>query len=1280
MPAAITSIAAAFAATAGYGVTGMTTAAMFYGAQAVMYVGVGVGITAASNALNKPSTSRSGSPTFGNDRIYNTESTLYPIPITYGRVKVGGNIIRRYVYGGDSLLIMCIGLCSGEIESIEDPELNDDSWDEMTKGVGFDDVSKYYGTLTQMPDDSFMSNSVTGSWAANVFTRSSGREFRASDTNSFFIADDYYKISSVDSANQITCDRNGSGTTGYVDRTKKEAAKSAKTVGTWVSNVFTRSAGRRFKTTDEGGWFETDDGEWQITDVDIDAQTITCSGSSHSGTEGRFDEAGYSQAYRGIAYIIVKLKATVKLGGNPTVTTVIEGKKCTPLTGGAKAYTRNPAVAIYDFLTNVVGIDSGDIDVSSFQTVEIYCDEEVDSVPRYTLDMVIDSQRPIVDIIQDMLSSFCGALIYSENKLKLIVEKTESSTAYVFDEDNIVENSFSFWRPSERINQVKITFPDEDNNYRYETVVAKNKEDISLYGVIEKEISASFITRKCQASRIAQMLLDKSMAAEFNCQLTGSYGSSIVEPMDKVTVTHSWPDWTAKEFRVINIERQEDGRNIFLLESYDASIYHDNGVADQDTYHRPTPPPDSELAQVENLTATERWTINADGTLVPYVEVTFDAMDELLYWAGCRIDYRINSGGGYGDWIEGTINTTGIDHRIYGVIVGDTVQVRAVVINWKGGIYDIDNASTDEVTIGGKTASDYPANVVSGGYTFSNNTLKLYWTGIDISSNKDFLAYEVRDENANWGTRDSHQIYFGSATFVTLNNITSSSPGPYYIKAVNTSRVYSQTAYQITPSNSAPAQVGVITVTSKISGVLFEWPASSDALHKDYYIKVKIGSGGAWSEIYQNATSYFQFLGSGDAAGETVYIEVKDRNTLNQTSAAARTANGAAQTIPVNDFKSYDLDIPITSNTNWSADADGVDCQQFYIYYQQKKITVNALSNIKDSADNPTYIYVDLNGVIDDDTISISHTATDATFSTAMQDRHIWPLCHFDPSDNSVYITNGFKMMIAGFAKINYLSTITANLGEVNAGKITVGDIVIDADAGTVTMPTGFTVGEFDGSGEGFEIHTNEYSGVDYAEIDIKAVDDNDYYLMTVGANDGGTFPNTYPGLLGYHKTTNFTGIEVSTYRTLYVHPVFVQCVGGYFGRLDISPSYPVALGLPDKDAGWLGYGSTQITISATGEVAIPGAALTGTIPVASLPYESGTYTGTGAANIKTVSHSMGVTPIFIIVSDTDAGSPQTAIWRGTDGNFILNVDTDSFDVTQEANSLNNVFEYFMFG
>ena len=1266
MPAGIAAIGQAVAAWAvKEGIVGTYAAAqaIYYGTQAVIYGGIAFGSTAASNALNKPSSSRSGSPTFGNDRIYNTESTLYPIPIVYGRVKVGGNIIRRYVYGGDSKLVMVIGLCSGEIESIENPELNDDSWDEMTKGVGFDEVSKYYGTLTQTPNDSFMANSVTGSWADSVFTRSSGREFNANDENSFFIADDYYKISSYDSASQITCDRNGSGTTGYVDRSKKLAAKTAKTVGSWAGNVFTRSSGRRFKITDQDGWFETANGEWQITDVDADAQTITCSGSSHAGTEGRFDEAGYSQAYRGIAYIVVELKATAKLGGNPTVTTVIEGKKCTPLVGGAKVYSRNPAVAIYDFLTDVVGIDSGDIDVASFQIVEAYCDALVDSVPRYTLDMVIDSQRPIVDILQDMLSAFCGALIYSENKIKLIVEKTEASSAYEFDEDNIVENSFSFWRPPERVNQVKITFPDEDNNYRYETIVAKNKEDIALYGVIEKEISASFITRKCQASRLVQMLLDKSMAAEFYCQITGSYGSSVVEPMDKVTVTHAWPDWTAKEFRVINIERQEDGRNTFLLESYDASIYHDTGVGDQPTWHRPTPPPDSELEQVENLTATERWTINADGTLVPYVEVTFDAMDELLFWAGCRIDYRINSGGGYGTWIEGTVNTTGIDHRIYGVIVGDTVQVRAVVINWRGGIYDIDNASTDDVIIGGKTASDYPANVTSGGYTFSNNTLKLYWTGIDVSSDKDFMAYEVRDENANWGTRDSHQIYFGSATFVTLNNITSSSPGPYYVKAVNTSRVYSQTAYTITPSNSAPAQVGVITVTSKISGVLFEWPASTDALHKDYYVKVKIGSGGSWSEIYQNATSYFQFLGTGDASGETVYIEVKDRNTLNQTSASARTADGAAQALPATDFKASDLDIPLykfDSTNTFTGDSTGIKWDAFYCYYQGKKITINAHAYITDA-----YVYTpDLSAVADGGAIDLIHTNTDATFATAMKAKHQWPVFLYDPDLDTAWLVPGNKMMFVGFLKVNNLAAISANLGTVTAGTMT----GIDGTFTNLIAQATMTVGELNADGSGATIINETIGSKKCPVFRSKAIDSGEYYILKI-----------YEGAMLLYQNTGSWPDETAFYQKVRINAAGVQGIGMY-GGTDGS-DWLLEL---NETGGNLGTdASTKITVNSSGVVATPAAALTGTLDFARLPFVAKNYTGDGAAGTQDVTHAFGFTPDFVwIINKTGGNSANSAafMWLGTDTSLITSVGGSTFTVTGILNTLNDLYTAWGFG
>ena len=338
MPATVTAIAiAAEAFAAGYVGVGAISTAVYFGTQGAIYGGVMLGINAGMAALMKPSTGAAGSPNFGSDKIFNTSSTIYPIPIGYGQFKMGGNILRRHVFGAsDRRMHLIIGLCKGVIESISNPDLNDVPWDEMTHGVGYDEVEKYYGATTEMLSSRFMEASVTGSWVGDTFTRTSGRLFKTTDVNSYFVITSpavstaYYKILSRTSADIIVCDRSGAGTVGYVDRSKKMAA----TQGTWSGGgtIFTRTKGRRFKASDVGSWFETASGEWQVTEVDVADQWIVCdTAGAGAGSPGYLEDTGWSQAYRGLAYIVLQLKATAKLGGNVNTTVIIEGKKCTPL-------------------------------------------------------------------------------------------------------------------------------------------------------------------------------------------------------------------------------------------------------------------------------------------------------------------------------------------------------------------------------------------------------------------------------------------------------------------------------------------------------------------------------------------------------------------------------------------------------------------------------------------------------------------------------------------------------------------------------------------------------------------------------------------------------------------------------------------------------------------------------------------------------------------------------------------------------------------------------------
>ena len=79
------------------------------------------------------------SPTYSQEKIVNTMSSGSPIPIAFGRVKVGGNVIRTSK--SETTRAFIIGLCEGEIyrflpsseepNSFGSPLINDIPWEEL---------------------------------------------------------------------------------------------------------------------------------------------------------------------------------------------------------------------------------------------------------------------------------------------------------------------------------------------------------------------------------------------------------------------------------------------------------------------------------------------------------------------------------------------------------------------------------------------------------------------------------------------------------------------------------------------------------------------------------------------------------------------------------------------------------------------------------------------------------------------------------------------------------------------------------------------------------------------------------------------------------------------------------------------------------------------------------------------------------------------------------------------------------------------------------------------
>ena len=343
---------------------------------------------------------------------------------------------------------------------------------------------------------------------------------------------------------------------------------------------------------------------WYVNDIEWgDLTTSTHTKTEYTGTRTQTADARFPtkvSAYRGMAYTAYtflkkKKKNDSEVGDNPNLTVIMEGLKCAPLAGGAAAFTRNPAVILYDWYINVEGYSAGDLDTTEFQSLEALCDEVPTggTLPRYRFDFNFDTNSTINDAKKLIWQSFNGRVVRSQGKLKPVWDSgqmsdgigglTAKTVSHAFTEDNIIKDSLS-WSQLDQPNVVRIHFIDSDDDYKKSSVDVKNEHDIETNGEILYEENAYYITNEELARRRAKFKFSKFQYPDYRAKLSAFSGAGDVELYDMVSVTHTLPGWTAKEFIVV--EKSEDvyGTMTFTLEAYYSGVYDDSEIGAQPNF------------------------------------------------------------------------------------------------------------------------------------------------------------------------------------------------------------------------------------------------------------------------------------------------------------------------------------------------------------------------------------------------------------------------------------------------------------------------------------------------------------------------------------------------------------------------------------------------------------------------------------------------------------------------------------------------------------------------
>jgi hypothetical protein len=154
--------------------------------------------------------------------------------------------------------------------------------------------------------------------------------------------------------------------------------------------------------------------------------------------------SGWTAAHqgKGVAYVYLRLawRQEAFPSGLPTVTFDVDGKLVTDLRTGGVTFSNNPALCIYDYLTNGRygrGFAASLIEEWSFKDAANYCDTRVsvpgagspnpDSQKRYTCDGVLKPDDGWLENLRGLLSSCRGTLVFSGGQYKLRIDRDEAT-------------------------------------------------------------------------------------------------------------------------------------------------------------------------------------------------------------------------------------------------------------------------------------------------------------------------------------------------------------------------------------------------------------------------------------------------------------------------------------------------------------------------------------------------------------------------------------------------------------------------------------------------------------------------------------------------------------------------------------------------------------------------------------------------------------------------------------------------------------------------------------
>lgn len=253
-------------------------------------------------------------------------------------------------------------------------------------------------------------------------------------------------------------------------------------IGGTLTNVFSNDSDGepRYGVSSGNTYYSSEDSESSIR---ISVRNGADNQTANPTAVSDLTEWTTNHRLRGLAYAYFRFRfdADIYSSGVPSISAIMKGKpvfsviqNATGWTQNSKEKGRNPALCIRDFLTDTkygLGITSSEINDSTttaggFGYAEARCEDTINSKARYLCDGVFDTALSPKGILDNLLSSCSGKLIYQNGKFNLYVGFYTAPSITLNEEDMIGETIIQTKLGRKDIfNTVKSTYYNKDEKF-----------------------------------------------------------------------------------------------------------------------------------------------------------------------------------------------------------------------------------------------------------------------------------------------------------------------------------------------------------------------------------------------------------------------------------------------------------------------------------------------------------------------------------------------------------------------------------------------------------------------------------------------------------------------------------------------------------------------------------------------------------------------------------------------------------------------------------------------